>query len=109
MWKPIELEEGRSYCLALCQDQQNKRYCCITEAGAEAPHELRRTTVIPNDLLRARASRQISESYLLTTGQSFVFGPHGEWFTQEEIEAINKEDFLSVPWVSGAAPELPAR
>lgn len=104
MWKRIQTSDNQRYVLNLCQNAEGHRYCVVTEAGSSAPDMIRQTMAISPDLIRRGAFREI-EQIPLTDGSYFLFGPHGEWFTAAEEEAL-ADDHEIVPWVTSVPPTL---
>jgi hypothetical protein len=107
MWKRIPISDEKRYVLSLCQNARGHRYCAVTEAGTSAPDMVLQTTEIPADLVRRYAVQEI-ERLGLADGGRFVFGPHGEWFTLAENEAL-AGDWDSVPWITKRPPALPPK
>lgn len=107
MWKIFQVEDSKRYVLNLCQNVKGHRYCAVTESGSSAPDMVRQTVEVPPELIRRRAFREI-EQLTLRDGDRFVFGPHGEWFTTAEAEAL-AEDHDLVPWITRVAPTLPPK
>ncbi len=106
MWKRIPVSDDKRYVLNLCQNAKGHRYCVVTEAGSSASDMIRQTVEISPDLIRRYATREIQQ-LALSDGGHFVFGPHGEWFTTAEEEAL-ADDHDSVPWIT-PAPTLPPK
>ena len=110
MWKRIAISDDRRYILNLCQSEDGTRYCVVSEAGGEVPDVVFRTEEIAPALLRSYATRQIEERGVLTNGERFVFGPHGEWFTIPEVEALMDPYARNpVPWATDKPPTLPPK
>jgi len=110
MWKRVPLDDNKQYILNLCQDSEQRRFCALTELGHEHPHAVGTTSVIPIELLRKNAWGEISSHFpLLPYNIKFLFGPHGEWLTEQENHAIETEGFSSVPWITAHPPRFPPK
>jgi hypothetical protein len=109
MWKLPPMSADASYVLCFCQDSSERRFCAVVESSATHPFEVARTAVIPKELLRTTNDRAIAQQYkLLPHELGFDFGPHGEWFTKPEIEALfGKASPGGIPWLNGRTPNLP--
>jgi hypothetical protein len=107
MWRRIPVSYDKQYVLNLCQDAKGYRFCVVTEAGSTAPDMVRQVTEISSDLIRRYAVHEL-EKLPLSDGSHFVFGPHGEWFTIAEEEAL-ADDQDDVPWITSVAPTLPPK
>lgn len=68
---------------------------------------VRQVTEISSDLIRRYAWHEI-EKLPLSDGSHFVFGPHGDWYTIAEEEAI-ADDQEDVPWITDVAPIPPPK
>ena len=109
MWKSIPLSEQKKYSLSLCQDVAGRRFCVVTEIQSPHPDMVVQTNEVPTDVLRAYRWEDISRDISLVGGGRFGFGPHGEWFTELEAEALRQGGWASVPWVTKSPPVLPPR
>jgi hypothetical protein len=50
------------------------------------------------------------QSVRLSNGQTFAFGPHGEWFTEAETKALQeRREWTSIPWQNGVELRLPPK
>lgn len=107
MWKRISVSDDKQYVLNLCQNAMRHRFCVVTEAGSVAPDMVRQVTEISSDLIRRHAYEEIVK-LPLSDGSHFVFGPHGEWFTTAEEEAL-ADDQEDVPWITDVAPTPPPK
>lgn len=107
MWKRISISDDKRYVLNLCQNGKGHRYCVVTEVGVSAPDVIRQTVEIHPELVRKVALEEVTK-VPLTDGTHFVFGPHGEWFTTAEAEAL-ADDHPVVPWITAKPPLLAAK
>jgi hypothetical protein len=65
------------------------------------------TEPFPGAWVTAYAFRAIGE-VRLADGRRFGLGPHGEWFTEEEMRAIFEDRGRGpIPWHNGITPNLP--
>ena len=108
MWKRIPLLDNQKYVLNLCQDEKGRRFSVVTEIQTTASCMIRQTEELPVALLRSYDWKEISRRFRLRDGSGFVFGPHGEWFTHEEVEVLTRGD-SAVPWITPCPPCLASR
>jgi hypothetical protein len=99
----------RKYSLSLCQDSAGRRFCAVTEIQNPHPDMVLQTNEVPIHLLSAYRWEEVSRDISLVDGGRFGFGPHGEWFTEVEAEALRHGDWASVPWVTKSPPVLPPK
>ena len=104
MWKRVTIIDGRQYTVQLCQRPDGHRFCAVAEAGTIVDDMILRTDSIPASVIRDASPKQIAGLGLLGGGR-FFFGPHGEWFTEAEMEAL-EDDHEIVPWVTHQPPNL---
>jgi len=111
MWKLPPMSDSAEYVLCFCQDNEQKRFCSVIESTTTHPFEVARTSVIPTELLRKRQWETVSKQYkLLPYNLQFVFGPHGEWLTEPEAQALFGPGVATkIPWVTGCTPNLPPK
>lgn len=109
MWRGHSINPDRQYILQLCQDQNRARYIRPRETtSAPSAEMLLETVPIDGNLIASYKFDEICRA-LLTTGERFTIGPHGEWFTVAELQAIESVGWNAVAWVGGARPTLPSR
>jgi hypothetical protein len=61
------------------------------------------------DLIANYQLDEILRTTVLSSGERFSIGAHGEWFTEAELKAIDTSGWNAVPWVGGVMPNLPNR
>lgn len=109
MWKPSDVQNGKSYYLALVQSETGDRDFLLQEGNMDqiASGTVFSTEPVPNELLIKRNLKKISESILLVSGEHFYVDAHGIWITDSEMSAIMEDkDDDEVPWVNGMAPNF---
>lgn len=67
------------------------------------------TGPIAADLVENYRIDDILRTTVLSTGERFTVGPHGEWLTEAERKAIDSMGWEAVPWLGGVAPSLVER
>ena len=114
MWKRVALVPEKSYVLQLCQDESRVRYFLAREIE-EPPHpDMVLETVPVSARLVGEYRFEELRSVLLSNGETFSFGPHGEWFTEAETKARLEmirglRGWASIPWHNGTEPRLPPK
>jgi hypothetical protein len=112
MWLRGDVDESKEYQVALCQSASGRRSYALHPASAKTlpPDTVFLTQAVPTRLLLQRNFGGISKAVLLTNGKSFGVEAHGVWFTQEECAALDRgEDWETMPWLNGVAPNLPQK
>jgi hypothetical protein len=114
MWKQIVVDPGKLYVLQLCQDSGQIRYFLARKAD-DLPHPDMVFETLPV------SARLVGEFHIeelrnvrLSNGETFSFGPHGEWFTESETKAKwevlhGLRPWASIPWHNGVSPRLPPK
>ncbi len=100
---------GRKYALELCQDDEQRRFCRTVELGTPATDSfcMFTTSPIALGLLSEKRTREIQQGYKLSNGSGFCFGPHGEWFTEQERKSMHDYDLgvvKAVQWDTAVEP-----
>src|SRR4051812_34315433 len=107
MWKRIAVNPAKSYVLELCQDGQRVRYFVAREF--DAPPNAHMVVPVSACLIAEYRLEELG-SVRLSNGETFTFGPHGEWFTEAEAKAIQEQrQWSSIPWHEGIEPRLPPK
>lgn len=108
MWKRSDVVEGKRYCLSLNQFPSGHRTFTLHEVDASyLPPEAKLVTrEVPNELLFRGGVDVISKSVLTTEGRSFFVDAHGVWLTEEELDALESDEDVEVPWLNGLAPHF---
>jgi hypothetical protein len=111
MWMRNEVDEKKTYRVALCQHSNGRRNFALCPMGSEPPPTaVLITEVAPMDLLIRRDFKGLSVITKLTTGAHFFVDAHGTWLTGEECKAMNEDmPFSEVPWLNGLAPDFAPR
>ena len=109
MWRRITISDDASYVLNLCQNTQGHRFCVATEAGVSPPDMVFQTRPITGAVLRTLSTNGAGLHFKLATGQGFLFGAHGEWFTEQEHADRRERGWGAVRWVTGQPPKLPPK
>ncbi len=109
MWKQVPISDDKRYVLNLCQSADRRRFCVVTEIGVQAPDMVLQTEEVSPATLRSYAFQEIEGRTRTTDGQVFVFGAHGEWFTEIEAERLRDTNHDSIPWVTSIPPRLPPK
>lgn len=106
MWQEIEVEEGKSYTLQLCQSPEGARYCIVRETTDNHHSDMVvETEPVPTRYIQKNLFDEIENEIKLTDGRNFCFGPHGEWLVGEEIDAWEDEE--PIPWITDKPPKFP--
>lgn len=114
MWKRVAVDPEKRYVLQLCQNAERSRYFLARETG-ESPHpDMVLETIPVAAKLVAEYRFDELQNLRLSNGESFSFGPHGEWFTESEtiarMEMIRGlRGWASIPWHNGIEPRLPPK
>lgn len=109
MWRRIPLSDDKSYVLSLVQEDKGHRYCVAHEVGVIPPGMVFQTCPIPGAQMRNIRAGGVALRFKLATGQDFVFGAHGEWFTEQERADMREREWSSVRWITGTEPSLPPK
>ena len=111
MWMRNEVDEKKTYRVALCQHSNGRRNFALCPMGSEPPPTaVLITEVAPMDLLLRGDFIGLSEVTKLTTGAPFFVDAHGMWLTGEECEAMSEGmPFSEVPWLNGLMPDFAPR
>jgi hypothetical protein len=111
MWHRIVAAPGSRYVLQLCQGPDRVRYVRPREAEAGEPdnHRQLETQPFPGEWVTNYDFQAIGAVRLLG-GKVFGLGPHGEWFTEEELDALRDyRQRVPFPWHNGIEPQLPPK
>lgn len=108
MWKVSDIKNGKNYVLTLIQSDVGARKIHLQEYDFknENSEVIFVTEVIPQDLLIKRNIEKISELILLTNGERFYVDAHGIWLTQTEMNALESDELIDIPWVNGMSPNF---
>ena len=110
MWKRIPIDGSKRYVLQLCQDAERVRYLLPRPEGSPPTAEmLVESQQVSADLIANYRVDEILRTTVLSSGERFTVGPHGEWFTEAEQIAIETKGWNAVPWVGGVMPNLPPK
>jgi hypothetical protein len=110
MWRNITIAKDKTYVLNLVQDERRHRFCTATEVGTAPPGMVFQTRPIRgSELLGLRSDGALRIRFKLATGQDFVFGAHGEWFTKQERADMRERGWEHIRWVTGEQPALPPK
>jgi hypothetical protein len=111
----IDIDETKSYVFELSQSPEGYRYITRLELS-ESPekHAVFRTVEITGSELANWNPLELHKLFRLADGRRILLGGHGEWYTPEEGEYLERlsrdgaEAAGSPPWVNGMPP-IPAR
>jgi hypothetical protein len=109
MWHRSQAAPGSRYVLQLCQGPARVRYIRPreAEAGEPDPHRHLETEPFPGEWVTAYDFRAIG-GVRLADERRYGLGAHGEWFTEEEMQALFEDRCRGpIPWHNGIVPNLP--
>lgn len=114
MWKRVAVDSQKVYILQLCQDRDRRRYFLARAINDPSHPDAVFETVPVSALLDGEYRFDELRSVRLSNGETFSFGPHGEWFTEAETLADKerikgKRGWASMPWYNGTEPRLPEK
>ena len=111
MWKRTEIAEGHRYRLALCQDEDRRRYFSlidVTKCSGRTSRVYFETAEVPSDLLKRGDLIAIADEVLLQSGDSFYVDAHGIWLTERECKGLMSGRRLDeIPWSTRVPPRFP--
>lgn len=110
MWRSITIEDDKSYVLSLVQDERDRRFCTASEAGTIVPGMVFQTRPVSGaELKKLRSDGALRLRFKQVAGHDFMFGAHGEWFTEQERADMDNSGWDQIRWVTGRRPSLPPK
>lgn len=113
IWKVADVTQGKSYRLALCQDEDAVRTLHLIDATdnvvvEQIPDALFVTQRVATDLIWRRDVVAIAEMTLLEGGGRFELDAHGVWLTESEGRQLEAGiAFDEIVWATGCPPKFP--
>ena len=108
IWRIADIDEGRTYVLALCHSLSGNRTFHLMERGSTRPLDaVAITQSVPSAMLRKRSLGAIADKVLLESGERFYVDPHNIWLLHSEVMQLSNRDFNEVIWSTPTPPRFP--